>query len=50
MHIINSISTFVGYLMSKPSFLEGQEWYYLTHNFENKRGHIFHESIIRKWM
>ena len=45
--LFNGISTFVGYLMSKP-FLEEQKWYYLTHSWEDKRVHTFLKGLCPK--
>ena len=33
--LFDSITTFVNYLIAKPSFVEGQQWYYLTHSLES---------------
>ena len=46
--VFNRISTFLGYLMPKPVILEGQQWYYLTHSWENKGFHTFPDGICPK--
>ena len=44
--LFNDISTFMGYLMSKSSFFEEQQWYYLS--WENKEIHTFLKGISPK--
>ena len=41
--LFNGISTFVGYLMP-----EEQQWYYLTHSWEDKGVHTFPKGICPK--
>ena len=34
--------------MPKPFFIEEQQWYYLTHSWEDKGVHTFPKGIRRK--
>ena len=46
--LFNGISTFIGYLMPNPSFLEEQQCFYLTHSWVDKRVHTFPKGICQK--
>ena len=39
---------FLGYLMPKPLLREEQQWYYLTHSWEDKGVHTFPKGICPK--
>ena len=45
--LFNGIPTFVGYLMPDISG-KGLQWYFLTHNWENKAAHNFPKKINPK--
>ena len=46
--LFDSISTFMGYLIPKPSFVEEQKWYNLTISRENTSVHTFPKGISEK--
>ena len=46
--LFNGISTFVGYLNAKAILIEEQQWYYLTHSWEDKGIHTFPKVICPK--
>ena len=49
--LFNGISTFMGYLMPKPSSRKKQQWYYLTHSWWDKGVLIpFPRALVIKWM
>ena len=47
---VNGISTFLGYLMLKPSSREKQELYYLTHSWKDKELHTFFGGVIQLYV
>ena len=46
--LFNGISTFLGYFNAKAILLEEQQWYYLTHSWEDKGVYIFPKGICLK--
>ena len=46
--LFDDISTFVGYLIAKSILQEAQQWYYLTHSWEDKGVHTFPHGIRPK--
>ena len=46
--LFNDISTLVVYLMPKPSLVEEQLWYYLTHCWRADEVHAFSKGICPK--
>ena len=46
--LFNGLSTIVGYLIPKPSFVEEHSWHYLTHSWRGKIIYIFPKVINLK--
>ena len=46
--VFNGISTLFRLSNAKAIFLEEQQWYYLTHSWEDKRAHTFPKDICPK--